>query len=374
MTEQQVGRDTAAMQLAQHAYRPDYAVPPGESLREAIEAMGMSQADLARRTGLSAKHINQIIQGDASISPDTALALEHVVGIPARLWNALEANFQAQRLRLKSRVVSKADATWLDHLPVRELIRRGVLRATTDIAALRDQVLAFFGVASREAWEAVWLTPDAAFRRSPAFEADPMATAAWLRIGELQAASVDVEEFDRLRFTEALQEIRRLMIRAPNEFEPEMKRLLAASGVALVLVAEIKGCRANGASRWLSPTKAMIQLSVRYRWEDIFWFSLFHEAGHLLLHGKRAIFIEGTGANTADEDEANRFAAQLLIPTEHDLELLRIRDLEGALTLAGKLAIPAGVVIGRLQKEGLLGYNVGHAHRRKFELVEQSPS
>lgn len=374
MTEQQAGRDTAAMQLAQHAYRPDYAVPPGESLREAIEAIGMSQADLARRTGLSAKHINQIIQGDASISPDTALALEHVVGIPARLWNALEANYQAQRVRLRSRVVSKADAKWLEDLPVQELIRRGVLKATTDMAGLRDQILAFFGVASREAWDAVWLTPDAAFRRSPAFEADPMATAAWLRIGELEAASIEAEEFDRARFTEALQGIRRLMIRAPNEFEPEIKRLMAASGVALVLVAEIKGCRANGASRWLSPTKAMIQLSVRYKWEDIFWFSLFHEAGHLLLHGKRAVFIEETGVKTPDEDEANRFAAELLIPTEHELELLRIRDLQGALALAAKLEIPPGVVIGRLQKEGLLGYNVGHAYRRKFELVEQSPS
>jgi HTH-type transcriptional regulator/antitoxin HigA len=358
------------MHSAEHAYQPDYAVPPGESLRAAIEAMGMTQADLARRTGLSAKHINQIIQGDASISPDTALALEHVVGIPARLWNSLEANFQAQRLRLRSRVVSDEDVTWLGSLPTGELIRRGVLEATTDIAALRDQVLRFFGVASREAWKAVWLTPDAAFRRSAAFEADPMATAAWLRIGELQAASIDVAEFDRIRFTGALQMIRALMIRSPNEFEPEMKRLMAESGVALVLVSEVKGCRANGASRWLSPTKAMIQLSVRYRWEDIFWFSLFHEAGHLLLHGKRAVFIEGSEPETSDEGEANDFAAKLLIPTEHDLELLRIRDLSAALALAQKLQIPPGIVIGRLQREGLLGYSVGHSYRRKFDLVD----
>lgn len=358
------------MDSAQHAYRPDYAVPPGESLREAIEALGMTQADLARRTGLSTKHINQIIQGDASISPDTALALEHVVGIPARLWNALEANFQAQRLRQRSRVVSDDDATWLDRLPVNELIRRGVIETATDIGARRDQVLRFFGVASREAWEAVWLTPDATFRRSPAFEADPMATAAWLRIGELEAAAVEVADFDRTRFSEALQEIRGLMVLSPREFEPTMKRLLAESGVALVIVGEIKGCRANGASRWLSPTKALIQLSVRYKWEDVFWFSFFHEAGHLLLHGKRAVFVDQARSGTPDEDEANRFAAQLLIPTEYELELLRIRDLAGALALARKLQIPAGVVIGRLQKEGLLGYDIGHGHRRKFELLD----
>ena len=302
----------------------------------------MTQADLARRTGLSTKHINQIIQGDASISPDTALALEHVVGIPARLWNAMEANFQAQRLRQRSRVVSDDDAAWLGRLPIKELIRRGVIEATTDLGSLRDQVLRFFGVASREAWEAVWLTPDAAFRRSPAFEADPVATAAWLRIGEIEAATVEVSDFDRTRFSEALLEIRGLMVLAPKEFEPAMKQLLAQSGVALVIVGEIKGCRANGASRWLSPTKALIQLSVRYKWEDVFWFSFFHEAGHLLLHGKRAVFVDQARSGTPDEDEANRFAAHLLIPTEHELELLRISRLAWGAGVGKETPDPGG--------------------------------
>jgi HTH-type transcriptional regulator/antitoxin HigA len=370
MTEQEARRVSTAMQSAQHAYQPDYAVPPGETLREAIAAVGMTQADVARRTGLSTKHINQIIQGDASISPDTAYALEHVLGVPARLWNALEANFQAQRIRQRSRVVSEEDATWLHLFPVKELVRRGVLKATVDLASLRDQMYAFFGVAGREAWEAVWMTPDAAFRRSPAFEADPMATAAWLRLGELEAATIEVVDFDRGRFEAALQQVRRLMVLAPDEFDPEMKRLLAESGVALVLVDEIKGSRANGVSRWLSPTKAMIQLSTRNRWEDIFWFSLFHEAGHILLHGKRAVFVEGVGHESPDEDEANAFAARTLIPPDHELELFRIRDLAGALALAAKLEIPPAVVIGRLQKEGLIGYNIGHRYRRRFALVE----
>jgi HTH-type transcriptional regulator/antitoxin HigA len=196
-----------------------------------------------------------------------------------------------------------------------------------------------------------------------------MATAAWLRIGEVEAASVKTAPFDRARFQSALLAIRTLMVRDPKEFDPEMRRLLAESGVALVTVPEVKGCHAHGAARWLSPTKALVQLSVRYKWEDIFWFSLFHEAGHILLHGKRSIFIESAGEATGDEEEADRFAAQLLIAPTYDNELLRIRDLAGAVALARKLEIPPGIVIGRLQKEGLLGYNVGHDYRRKFDLV-----
>ena len=358
------------MPPAEHPYQPDYAVPPGETLREALEALGMTQAELARRTGLSTKHINQIAQGVVSISPDTALALEHVVGVPARLWNALEANYQAQRLRLRSRMLTDEDGAWVRSFPAKELVARRWIQPTRSLAELRDQIFTFFGVASRDAWEAVWLTPDAAFRRSPAFEADPMATAAWLRIGELQAASIETDSFDRSLFAAALQEIRGLMSRPPAEFEPAMKRLLAASGVALVIVGEIKGCRANGATRWMSPTKALIQLSVRYKWEDVFWFSFFHEAGHLMLHGKREVFVDQERTGSPDEEEANAFAANLLIPTENEGELLRIRDLAGALSLAGKLEIPPHVVIGRLQREGLLPYGVGLGYRRKFELVD----
>jgi HTH-type transcriptional regulator/antitoxin HigA len=333
----------------------------------------MTQADLSRRTGLSTKHINQIVQGLAPISPDTALAFERVVGVPARLWNSLEANYQAQLLRLQSRTVSDDDVSWLKQPAIRELVKRGLLAGSPDMAELRDQVFSFFGVARRESWDAVWLAPAAAFRRSPAFEADPMATAAWLRIGELEAAKIEVSAFDRTKLQAALQTIRSLMVQDPQVFEPEMHRLLAESGVALVIVNEIKGCRANGATRWLSPSKALIQLSLRYHWEDVFWFSFFHEAGHVLLHGKRDVFIDDTRQGSSDEDEANQFAAELLIPPTFDGDLLRVRDLPAAVALAQKLAIPPGVVIGRLQREKLLDYNVGQHLRRRFVLVGDGP-
>ena len=220
---------TKVIESAGLKYRPDYAVPPGETLRDTIEALGMSQADLSRRTGLSAKHINQIVQGTAPISPDTALALERVVGVPARFWNALEANYQARAIKLRERVVSDEDTIWLKRIPIKELINRGSLTEASGIGELRDQVFAFFGVASRESWEAVWLSPQASFRQSPAFQADPASTAAWLRLGELEAVELDVGEFDRGRFQQALSAIRSIMVEPPERFEPEMRRLCAES-------------------------------------------------------------------------------------------------------------------------------------------------
>lgn len=353
-----------------NAYRPDYSVPPGETLRAVIEARGMTQADLSRRAGLSAKHVNQIVQGVAPISPDAAFALERVLGVPARFWNALEANHQSRELQRLDRVVSKDDAAWLSHLPTKELQRRGLIEKVADLAVLRDQVLRFFGVASRSSWESVWTAPDAAFRRSKVFESDPYATAAWLRIGELRASEVKTAPFDRAAFEAALQTVRSLMKSDPETFEPEMRRLAAEAGVVIVIVGEIKGARANGAARWLSANRALIQLSVRHRWEDVFWFSFFHEAGHVLLHGKRETFVDDGRTRTTEEDEADAFAQEILIPPAHESDLLRTRTVPQARALANRLGVPPGVVIGRLQREGLMPHNVGNEYRRRFQLVD----
>jgi HTH-type transcriptional regulator/antitoxin HigA len=351
-------------------FRPDYAIPPGDSLRSAIEAIGMTQADLAKRTGLSTKHVNQIMQGLAPISPDTALALERVLRVPARFWNTLEANHQARQSRLRDDAAADADVDWVACLPTRELVRRRFIAATTSAADLRDQLLAFFGVASRQSWEALWRAADAAFRRSKVFEADPYAIAAWLRIGELRAAGVETEPFDRGGFQAALATIRNLMKEPPEVFEPRMKALCAETGVVVVIVEEIKGSRAHGATRWLSPSRALIQLSLRYKWEDVFWFSFFHEAGHVLMHGKRDAFVDDSKSRSTEEDEADAFARDHLIPVAYQADLLRVRTPLQARALASKMGIPTGIVVGRLQHEGLMPYNVGNGDRRQFRLVE----
>ena len=200
---------------------PDYAVPPGETLRETLELIGMSQADLARRADLSTKHVNQIIQGEeAPITPETAVALERVVRVPARIWNSLEANYQAQRIRIaQRRRLDPIDLAWLKRLPTAELVRRKTIPGSNDAHLLYDQILRF-GVASRNAWEKWWLAPEAAFRQSPAFQADEFSVATGFVLGELRAAEIETEPFDRTAFREALDGARELMTREPAEFFP----------------------------------------------------------------------------------------------------------------------------------------------------------
>lgn len=118
-----------------------------------------------------------------------------------------------------------------------------------------------------------------------------------------------------------------------------------------------------GATRWLSQDKALIQLSLHYKRADQFWFSFFHEAGHILLHGKREIFVEERkGSIDRNEEEANKFAADLLIPPHLYNKFIEKDDFSKAaiLSFARQLTIAPSIVVGRLQRENKIGFNERH--------------
>jgi HTH-type transcriptional regulator/antitoxin HigA len=347
--------------LDRHPYTPDYAVPPGATLRETLEHIRMSQAEFARRADLSTKHVNQIIQGDAPITADTAIALELVTEVPAEVWNGLEAHYAATTRRLATRrEMTDEDRAWVQAMPVPELIRRRYLPDVKDMGVRFDGLLRFFGVANRHAWMAIWGDPEASFHRSSAFRSKPEATAAWLRIAELRAAQVETDAFDKNAFKEAAAEIRE-WVGSPidRELIERMQERLARAGVALVIVPEIEGSRASGATRWLSADKAMIAMSLRYKADDHFWFTFFHEVAHVLLHGKRQIFIhEERSRKGADPDgreaEADRYSSDVLIPRPM---VARVRTLSGEAEIrafADELELAPGVVLGRLQFLGVV--------------------
>lgn len=352
--------------LTRHPYTPDYAVPPGMTLHETIEAQGMDQRELALRSGLSAKHISQVINGVASITHDTAIRLERVTGVPARMWNNLESNYQEHRARLAEKARMESDLDWLSTIPTKYLISRGVIESTTDQVTLLQSVLAFFGVAFVEAWKEGWANHQFSFRKSPTFKGKDGAMATWLRLGELEAQKAACMPFDKSIFRAALEKIRTLTTQAPEVFVPSMINICAASGVALVLVPEIPGAMVNGAAKWLTASKAMICLNLRGKSNDRFWFTFFHEAGHILHDSKREIYIDVDYKEDPREHFANRFAMNFLIPNEHTDELRRLRTYQAVKAFATEINIAPGIVVGRLQREGIIPYS--HLNSLKVKL------
>jgi HTH-type transcriptional regulator/antitoxin HigA len=222
----------------------------------------------------------------------------------------------------------------------------------------------------REAWERLWLRPVATFRRSKVFQARPGSTAAWLRIGELEGRARKCDSFDAKTFRGVLNRARALT-RRRDDFSQDLIVDCAQAGVALVFEKEIPGCRASGAARWLSPTKALIQLSDRFKREDSFWFSFFHEGAHLLLHSKRDSFVDDDrrGGDIVEE-EANRFAADILIPPDRARDLVRLKSNPDVEHFAAAIGIGPAIVVGRLQNDHYWVWNEGRSLIGRLEIAD----
>ena len=296
-----------------YEFEPDYAVPPGATLHEVMESLQMSQKELAQRTGLTEQTLTRIFKGDQPISYETANRLELVTGVPARMWNNLEAQYREQLAKQEERQRLEADKAWLKTIPIKELIERGYVVPDDDKVNLVRKVLAFFGVCS------------------------------------VQAQQIECAPFDKTRFSAALEEIRTLTREESVVFEPRMKQLCANAGVAVALVREMKKAPWNGATKWLTPNKAMILLSLRGKGEDKFWFSFFHEAGHVLKDKKKELFINDESNGDLRENKADAFAAETLIPAKHDARISSCRSKQEIILLADELRISPGIVAGRYQ-------------------------
>jgi addiction module HigA family antidote len=363
----------------QNQYTPDTVSPPGETLLEILEERGMSQAELAQRTGRPKKTVNEIICGKAAITPETALQLERVLKVSADFWNNREQQYRQYLARQEQDKQLRGQVDWLCRFPVKLMVERRWIQAFDDKVAQLGEMLAFFGVASPEQWETVWSQTAVAFRQTSAFQSQREDISVWLRRGELEAQALECQPYAAETFRRALLEIRYLTTQPPEIFQPTVVRLCAQGGVAVVFVPELPRAKVSGATRWLTPSKALMQLSLRYKTDDQLWFTFFHEAGHILLHGKRDLFLEDDDLASGDKErEANEFAARILIPptalsrflgqTKRRISKQAIKD------FAAELGIAPGIVVGRLQHDRHLPYSHCNELKRGLTWTESEKS
>jgi|SRR5581483_11897737 len=357
--------------ILHNEYHPNSVSSPGETLLETLETVGMSQAELARRMGRPVKTINEIIQKKAAITAETALQLEQVLHIPASFWLKLEQQYRESLARLAEDRRLTGWVEWLNKLPVREMMHRGWIPHSTNKHQQVLETLKFFSVASPEAWQNVWEQKVIVYRKSTVLESHFGAVTAWLCRGEIEAQEIDTAPYNADAFRDALSRIRALTVEPVSFFQQELVCLCANAGVAVVFVQELPQTRICGATQWLTSTKALVQLSLRYKTDDHLWFTFFHEAGHILLHGKRQVFLEMDQKDRKEaEDEADAFAANMLIDpiqwqrfVEHNVYRTKV----GIKEFAQKVGIAPGIVVGRLQHEQRLPFNHCNDLKRRLE-------
>jgi HTH-type transcriptional regulator / antitoxin HigA len=337
-------------------FEPNYASPPGMMLEEWLEENDITQAELAQRSGRATKTINQIIKGIAPVTPEMALDLEKVTGVSASLWSSMEAHYRQYLAREAERdLLAQASAEWVPKFSYKKMSDFGWVPPTTNKTERAGYLLHFYGVASFQQWESTYTALEGAARESASFKSLLPDLSAWIRRGEIEAAQIKCSPFDEQRFKENLATIRKLTAVPVAEQCPRLRTLCAEAGVAFVLVPELPATHINGFTRWLSPSKALIQQSLRHKREDHLWFTFFHEAAHILLHGKKEKFLDFQGRDDPKESEANAWAAEYLIPaaawTEFSRSCAGIFTETKLAAFARQLEIAPGIVAGRAQRE-----------------------
>lgn len=345
-------------------FAPDWVSPPGDTILDLLEERDWTQQQLADRLGYSLKHVNQLIKGKVPLTDEAAARLQNVLGASVGFWLTREAQYR-ERLAVQDATERQATMVpWLERFPIRDLMELGVLaKQRIDAKSkprLVGELLSFFGVASPEQWASQYERMELAFRRSREDQADIGAITAWLRMGEQQAEKLDGPAYDEGRFRAALAEIRGLTCLGRQEFEPRMKRLLHESGVAFVMAPALPRSHVSGVARWLNAHRPLIQLSLYGKQNDRFWFSFFHEAAHILLHSKqkKSVFLDDpakAGASSKEEQEANAWARDFLIAPADALHLVEVPKSRVEVTsFAQSIGVHPGIVVGRMQHDGLL--------------------
>lgn len=362
----------------QNEFKPNYASPPGDTLQDTLDILGITRAELAQQMGQSIKTINEIIEGQAPITPDMAWRLERAVGVPADFWNNRERDYREALERLAKQEPLEKYISWNNEFPMKELIQLDWIEDWRDIPTEQvREMLYFFDLSSPKEWQKEWTdAPVAMFLKSKVVKSNPYALSAWLRKGELEAEEIECASYSKEAFRAALQKIRALTTQPPEQFLEPLVRHCAEAGVAVVFVPALSQISVSGATRWLTPSQALIQLIFDYNSDDHFWFSFYHEAGHIMHPepDKQGILLEheGNDEQLEREQQANQFAAEMLIPKAAYQQFVReVPTSTSICRFAQQIGIAPGIVVGQLQRDGHLPVSECNDLKQKNDLNQR---
>lgn len=348
---------------------------PGETLGEKLKEMGMSIKEFAIRTTKPEKTIIAVIKGTSSITTEMAVSFENVTKVPARVWLNMQRMYDEYMVRVKREKDAALSAEWMRKFPISEMVNRGWLVQCATVDQKVNALYNYFGISSEKAWNDYYINQElkVAFRISLAHTKDPYAVSAWLRQGELQAMTINLDNpFSEKKLRNTISAMKQIMAEAVDDFYTKLQKVCASIGIKLINTQCLPKAPINGATRWINDTP-VIQLSNRYKRYDIFWFTFFHEIGHILLHGKKAIFLEESVSTKLEKDkeaEADAFAANVLLTKNEEQEFISAKDYcpKSVMDAATKYSTHPSVIVGRLQHLKLIKYWQNQSLMKKVEL------
>jgi HTH-type transcriptional regulator/antitoxin HigA len=348
------------MTTKREADRP--ATPsPGDFIKDELKVRGWTQEDLARILGRPLPTVNEIIKAKRAVMPEMAVALGGAFGTPPEIWMQREAAYRLSLVTSTSPEVRKR-ARLFELAPVKDMQRRGWIKATDDPEELEREVLKFLEIASTDEVPSI----TAAMRKSAPEEALTPAQRAWCFRVKAMAKALTVATFSQERLDECGLALRKLAA-YPKEAR-KAPHLLASYGVRFVVVEPLPGSKVDGVTLWLDPSSPVIGMSLRFDRIDNFWHTLCHEFSHVKHGDALSVDTDLTGqgedspaAKSPVEERADREAAGLLIPTDAIESFVRrvgpMYSKERINQFANRVKIHPGIIVGQLQRRDEIGYS-----------------
>jgi HTH-type transcriptional regulator/antitoxin HigA len=337
--------------MANSGFQPNWASPPGDTIRIILHAKGLSFEAFGQQLGLRQSDVSKLIAGIIPVDRSLAERLVESVGSTARFW--LERQKQYQQALEQLAAAEPGLQEWSATFPLKKMVDAGWLNKPLHKSDAPFELLDYFDVSSVDEWKERYVSrlDVTHFRTSASFEDNPASTTAWLRYGELRAESTQCASWNRHGFTQSLLEIKQLTKEPdPKVFIPALSQMCAQVGVIVVVERCVEGCSASGAAYMLDTGKALLMVSGRFLSDDQFWFSFFHEAGHLLLHGDMTNIDAGEYTTPQKEDEANQFAQNLILSPMSEQEFSSIPVTKFSIVrLAKRCNVSPGLIVGQLQ-------------------------
>ncbi len=341
------------------------ATPPGATIKEQLKDKGMSQKEFAARMDMSEKHISKLVNGEVQLTPEVAVKLEMVLGVPARFWNNLEAVYREKLLKVEMENVMDADEALAKQLPYGEMAKLGWVPETGNLKEKVINLRKYFEVVELSLLESNQITRIAC-RRLAVTEKSDFALLAWAQEAKIKAREVKTAPINIKGLINTIPNIRLMTVMKPIEFCPEIKNMLTEYGIALVFLPHLQGSFLQGAS-FMDGNRIVVGLTARGMDADKFWFSLFHELAHIILGHVGQL----NGTSDEDENDADRMARDILIPID-DFERFTENNSFSAYSVrafAKSQGVATGIVVGRLQNEGFIKHSMLNDLKDHYEIA-----
>ncbi len=355
-------------------YYPEEVLHPGHTLNEKLSELGMSKKEFALRTGKPEKTIIAVLQGSSSITPEMAILFENVTKIPAHFWINKQSRYNEFKARKQRKLAVVEAESWARKFPYPEMAKHGWVPQTRKIEEKTIYLFEYFAISTHQAWDSLYIERQlkVAAYASLKHTLEPQAISAWLRQGELQAQGCSCPVFDKKKLRLIIEPLKSIMATHSTDFFKKIQKLCLECGVKVFFTPKLPKVPINGSTRWIKDTP-VIQMTARYRQNDRFWFTFFHEVGHILLHGKKYISLEGIDFSESDplkEQEAHAFAEEVTFSQKAEKEMLSNKHIDENLILeyAQRYNTHPALIIGRLQHKRLIPYSVGHQFIEPIDL------